>query len=111
MKSIDTIIKKTAFDLNLPEDQVKILVKQYWETLYKGVTKVNGRSYFVRGVGTFTISKYKLDGFIRKRIYKIRSVKVAVLDEKKKTKRLELHYSKLKIALYYRNELAKQYLK
>ena len=111
MKGLDYVIKKTALELNLPEDQVKILVTSYWKELYRGVTKVNGQSYFVKGVGTFTISKYKLNNFIKKRIAKIRFVTNGPLEGDKRQKRLDTHYHKLRVTLRYRNQLAKQYSK
>lgn len=111
MKGLDFVIKKTANDLNLPEEQVKILVTSYWSKVYKGVTMVKGQGFFIREVGTFTISRHKLRVFIRKRIAKIRFILNGPLTGERRQKRLDTHYKKLRIALHYRNELAKQYSK
>lgn len=74
MKGIDYVIKKTAGQLNLPEAEVKKVVMEYWETIYKRLLHLEQTTITARHLGSFTISRYKLNNFIGKTINDIRKL-------------------------------------
>lgn len=107
MKGINYVIKKTASQLNKPEDQVQKVVMEYWETVYKKVLKLEKTTVTVRHLGNFTISRYKLNNFISKCIKRIRNLNNSTrLPEEKKKDMLETEYKRLRKACLRRNELA-----
>lgn len=110
MKGIDHVIRKTAIDLDLPEDQVKPIVMAYWEAVFHRLVKLKSTTITVRHVGVFTVSRFKLNNYIRKRIDKIRKTQENLsLSDTKKIEILAEDTAKLKVALVQRNILAKQY--
>lgn len=112
MKNIDYVIQRTASELGLDPAKVKAVVNEYWKTATDRLTKLDSTTVSIRHVGNFTISKYKLNNYIRKRIYKIRYAKTTdKYDEQKRADVLEFHYKKLKKALVQRDILAKHYQK
>lgn len=113
MKNLDYVIKKTASQIKLPEDKVRKVVEKYWETLRDKM--VNGMdnektTLFLRNIGLFTVSRYKLNNFIKKKISKIKGMERSekYSDEQKKVF-FERHKKKLALSLKYRNLVAKDY--
>jgi hypothetical protein len=115
LKNIDHVIKKTAAEMNLPEDKVKIVIDKYWRTLYDKM--VNGMdddkcTLFLRNIGLFTVSRFKLNNFIKKKINKIKGMENSKkYDEHQKKEFFERHKKKLSLSLKYRNLVAKSYAK
>lgn len=113
MKNIEYVIKKTALELNVPEDQAKILIMGYWQESYEQVLSMKAEVIGWKHIGILTSSRYKINNYIRKAIKKIRGVQNSkeYTDEKLKQDILEKKYSKLRQALKRRNLLAIQYAK
>jgi len=113
LKNIDYVIKKTAADLKLPEEKIRPVIEAYWKAVYNKV--VNGldpgkTTLFMRNIGLFTVSRYKLNNFIQKRIDKIRGMtKSDKYTDKQKEEFIERHKKKLSLSLKYRNLVAKDY--
>jgi len=107
LKGIDYVIRKTAAELNLPEDKVKPVVMEYWETIYKRLLKLETTTITARHLGSFTISRFKLNNFIQKSIDKIRRIRATdKLSQEKKDEIVMDEYKRLRTALARRNELA-----
>lgn len=106
MKGIDYVIKKTAVQLNLPETEVKKVVMEYWETIYKRLLKLDRTTITARHLGNFTISRYKLNNFIFKTIRNVRSLRKAEMSEDARARLLEVNTNRLKVALQRRNDIA-----
>lgn len=113
MKNLDYVIRKTATEMNLPEDKVRNLIERYWREIYQKM--VNGMdddktTLFLRNIGLFTVSRYKLNNFIKKKISKIKGMgkSVKYSDEIKK-EFIQKQKQKLVKSLTYRNLLAKDY--
>ena len=112
MKGIEVAIQKTAEQLNLPEEKVRPIILEYWRTIYYKLIRLESMTISVRNVGIFTISRYKLNNYIKKTIYKIRNTKKSTrLSEEKKNSIIEAMTTKLKIALKMRNKIAISYAK
>ena len=116
MKNITNVIKKTATDLNLPEDQVNAVVMAYWNEIYRKLNSLESTTVTIRHVGSFTISKRKLYSLINKFIFRIKSYERGepLPFSKPKEKELEvIHKIRLKLrkALEKRNILANHYYK
>lgn len=113
MKSLDYAIKKMASDRDLPEDQVRVLIERYWEEVYNKL--VNGMeegksTIFLRNIGMFTVSRYKLNKFIKKKIDKIKGMRRSEKYNDEQKKEFEKrHIPKLELSLKYRNLVAKDY--
>lgn len=112
MRDINYVIKKTAIELGLPENQVRIVLNEYWKSGLSNIFNLGKTTVSLRHIGNFTVSRYKLNNYIRKQIGKIRRMKTldAVSEEKKK-EILHQYYKKLNIALQQRNILAIHYQK
>lgn len=113
MKGIEHAIKKTAIDSGIPEDQVRMIVERYWQEVYSKMVKGmdDGKTtLFLRNIGMFTISKFKLTNFIKKRIDKIRGMRKSdkYTDEQKKEFEKN-QFQKLELSLKYRNLVARDY--
>lgn len=112
MKTIDSIIRKSAEDLGIPEDKAKKVVMEYWSVIYKKLISGANSAVTVRHVGTFAISRYKLKIGIIKKIQKIRRIRKSTnLTTEIKEKYLESEMTKLRKALVHRNDIAIQYAK
>lgn len=110
MKNIDFVIKKTALELNIPEDQVKVVVMEYWKTIYNKILTGSETAITVRHIGTFTVSRWKLYNYIKKIIAKIKRIrKTDKLTDEKKKEILDLEYKRLRNCLYHRNKIAIDY--
>jgi hypothetical protein len=112
MKNIDYVIQKTASELQLPVDQARMVIMEYWKTATSRLVNLEATTVSMRHIGNFTVSRYKLNKYIRKRILRIRNtMKNNVTEPVKKQEILDFHYSKLRKALVQRNILAKHYVK
>lgn len=111
MKGIDYVIKETAAREFQPEEQIKKLLTKYWKEIYNSVLSLEHNTVAVRNLGVMTVSKFKLNNFIKKRISKIKLIKKKNISEITREKLLNQHYNRLKIALERRNSLAIQYYK
>jgi nucleoid DNA-binding protein len=110
MKGIDLAIRKAAIDLNLPEDQSKKVVMEYWETIYFSLLEGKETAVTIRHLGTFAMSRYKLNFLIRQLIKKIRATKGSKkLTEAKKEECVRNYSRKLRQALETRNKIAIEY--
>lgn len=110
MKGIDFAIKKAALELDIPEAQAKVVIMQYWQTIYKKLLAGENSAITVRHVGTFAMSRYKLNKYIEKRIRKVRNVEKSLkLSDEKKQEIITFEKNKLTLALKHRNDIAWQY--
>jgi hypothetical protein len=115
LKNLDYAVKKTVNDLFLSnqESEVKALVDRYWQEVYDKI--VNGlpedkSTLFLRNIGMFTVSRYKLNNFIKKKIGKIKGMaKSEKYSDETKKEVIERHKKKLTLSLSYRNLVAKDY--
>jgi hypothetical protein len=107
------VIKKTATDLDLPEEKVRIIIEKYWKDIYQKI--VNGMdddktTLFLRNIGLFTISRYKLNNFIKKKIAKIRGMGSSTkYSDQIKEEFIGKQRKKLAKSLIYRNIVAREY--
>ena len=112
MKNIDHVIQRTASELGLPVEKVKPVVMEYWKTGFSRLINLESTTVSIRHVGNFTVSRYKLNNYIRKRIWRIKNTKKNMTSEpEKKQEMLDFHYDKLRKALVQRNILANHYQK
>lgn len=112
MKNLEYVIKKTAKELNLPEDQVRTVLGEYWKTGLSNIFTLGQTTISFRHIGNFTVSRYKLNNYIRKQIGKIRRMKTLDTVSEEKRKEILDHYNKkLRTALEQRNILAIHYQK
>ena len=106
MKGIDYVIKKTAGQLNLPEAEVKVVVMKYWDTIYKRLLKLEKTTITARHLGSFTISRYKLNNFISKLIRSIKTLPDTPMSEETRENIYKIRIARLKTACQRRNEIA-----
>ena len=112
MKNMGYVIQRTASELGIPEEKVKIVLMEYWRTATSRLINLDATTVSIRHVGNMTVSRYKLYNYIRKRIEKIRFVKdYDKYDEEKRKELLEYNLSKLRKALVQRDILARYYQK
>lgn len=112
MKDLNYVIKKTALDLGLPEDQVRTVLNEYWKTGLSNIFSLGQTTISFRHIGNFTVSRYKLNNYIRKQIGKIRRIKTLdTISEEKRKEILDQYTAKLRTALNQRNILAIHYQK
>ena len=112
MKGIDHAIRKASAELNIPEDKARVVIMEYWDNVYKKIIGGDSTSITVRHLGTFTMSRYKLNNFIVKKIRSIKKVRATKkFTEKKREDTLLNIYKLLRKALIRRNEIAEQYAK
>jgi hypothetical protein len=110
LKGIDFAIRKAALELDIPEDQAKVVIMQYWQTIYKNLLSGVNSAITVRHLGTFGMSRYKLNKYIEKRIKKIRNVEKSLkLSDEKKEEIITFEKKRLSLALIHRNDIAWQY--
>lgn len=110
MRSIDSAIKKAAIEWNIPEDQAKPIIMEYWETIYRKIVGGKFTAITARHIGTFAMSRYKLNINIRKTIKTLRRIKANNnIEPLKKEKIISDFEKKLKLALKHRNEIAIRY--
>lgn len=110
MKNIDIVNRTVADKFNIDEDIVKNINKVYWQEVRHKLSNLDSTSVFVKGLLTFTVSRYNLSVYISKIIRQIRGTRNSV-KFKAATKELFLTelYRKLNLLLIQRNEVAKIY--
>lgn len=119
MKGIDYAIRKTLIDLNVPEnksDEAKKIIGRYWKEIYDKTVAMkmedDKSTLFLRNIGIFTISRFKLNKFILKTIGKLKGiVKSKKYSNEVKERQQRKLKAKLKKAMIHRNVLAIYYAK
>lgn len=106
MKNIDYVIKRTAKELGLPEEDVKPVLMEYWKTGMDSIIHMKSTTTTFRHIGNFTVSKFKLTNYLMKMIRKTRKLKKA---DELKQETIDYNIGKIKVALVHRNILAKHY--
>lgn len=110
MKNLDFVIKKTAADLKLPEDECKKVIEGWWQEVHSEVVNVKSTTLGIRKVGVFTVSKVKIRTFILKTIRKIRNTaKSTKFSEKNKVIYIAKYKKRLRNACVQRDILAQDY--
>lgn len=110
MKNIDIAIKKAALDMDIPEDKAKVVVMAYWQEIYSKLLSGQRSAITVRHLGTFAMSRYKLNNYITKRLQKLKRVKKSVrLTDEEKEIIITNEKKRLTLALKHRNDIAWQY--
>lgn len=110
MKNIDIAIKKTALELGVPEDKAKVVVMAYWQEIYSKLLSGQRSAITVRHLGTFAMSRYKLNNYITKRVQKVKRVGKSVrLTDEEKEEIITNEKKRLSLALIHRNDIATQY--
>lgn len=110
MKSIQIINKIVAREKNIKEDLVEKINKFYWKKVRAALSDFSDTSVSIKHIGTITISRRKLNFFIKKLIGKIRVIRAGNRHkESTKALLLETNYNKLKKALVQRNIIANLY--
>jgi hypothetical protein len=110
MKNIQIVNKLVARELNLDEDLIEKVNGFFWKEIRQKLSSLSDTSIAIKHIGTITVSKRKIDHFIRKTINKIRNIrKSSRYKESTKALLLEFNYDRLKKALKQRNILATQY--
>lgn len=119
MKNIDYAIRKTIIDLNVPDskiDETKKIILKYWKEVYDKMMVMkmedDKSTLFLRSIGIFTISKFKLNKFILRTIGKMKGIiKSPKYSDAVKERQKKKLLAKLKKALIHRNLLAIYYYK
>lgn len=112
MKNLDYIIRKTSADMKLPEDQVRKVLSEYWHEGYRCISKLEDTTVAFKHIGVFTVSKFKLNNFIRKTISLLRGIlKSEKMTDDRKQHYVDKTYDYLRKALKQRNILATYYTK
>lgn len=112
MKNIEFVIKKTAKELGLPEDQVRHTLMEYWKTGMANIFSLETTTVAFRGIGVFTVSRYKLYNYLKKQIGKIRRMRtLKTVSEEKRAEILKGYMEDLRVALVQRDKLAIHYQK
>jgi hypothetical protein len=110
VRGIDFAIRKAALDLGIPEEKAKVVVMEYWNDIYKKLLSGENSAITVRHVGTFAMSRYKLNNSITKRIKKIKRVKASKkITQEYKDEIVANDMKKLQLMLKHRNDIAIQY--
>jgi hypothetical protein len=110
MKNIQTVNKLIARELNKDEDLVESVNDFYWKTVRRTLSSLESTSVSLKHLGTITVSKRKIDYFIKCTIGKIRNIRKSTkYKESTKALLLDVNMDRLKKALVRRNELATQY--
>ena len=104
MKNIDYVIKRTAKELGLPENEVKPIIMEYWRTGIDNIIHMRTTTTAFRHIGVFTVSKFKLVNYLKKMIDRLRKFK-----REGKTDTIKYNLAKFRVGLEQRNILAKHY--
>ena len=109
MKNIDIVNTIVAKDLNLDVNIISEVNKFYWrEGVLKKISNLESSAVFVKGLLTFTTSRYNIRNDIYKTISRIKNAKNNnFLSKLKKEDYIEQLYKRLRILLIERNNLAK----
>ena len=112
MKGIDYAVRKTLIDLNVPDNksaEAKKVIARYWKEIYDKTVAMkmedDKSTLFLRGIGIFTISRFKLNKFILKTISKLKGI---IKSKKYSNEVKERQQKKLKIKLKKKLKLKKK---
>lgn len=110
MKSIDVVNAVVSNNKKINVKTVAAINKYYWKTVRRKVSNLESTSIFVKGLLTFTASRYNINKLISKTIYSIRKVRANTrYSDITKQGILEKHYKHLHLLLVQRNKLANYY--
>lgn len=110
MKNIQIVSRLVARENNFDPDLTEDVNNFFWKNVRKDLSSMQYTSVSVKHICTFTVSKRKVDHFIRTLIRKIRNIRKSKrYKESTVALLLDVNYDKLRKALYQRNVLAKQY--
>lgn len=110
MKSIDVVNAVIAKNKNLDIKTVATVNKYYWKVIRRKISNLEEPAICVKGLLTFTASRYNVNRLIYQTIHNIRITRKSVkFGEVKKNSMLEKHYIHLRLLLNQRNKIAKQY--
>lgn len=110
MKNIQIVSRLVARENNYDADVCEDVNNFYWKNVKKDLSSMEYTSVSVKHLCTFTISKRKVDHFIKTTIKKIRNIRKSTRYKQSTIALLlDFNYDKLRKALYQRNILAKQY--
>lgn len=110
MKNIQIVNKLIARENNYDEYLVELVNGFFWKDIRKKLSSLEHTSIAIKHIGVITISKRKVDHFIRTTIRKIRNIRKSMrYKETTKALLLEVNYDRLRKALVQRNILATQY--
>lgn len=110
--TINIINKQVARELELSEDLVKRINAYYWLNGIKAEFQCGSNSAIrIKNLGTFMISRFKLNKKIRELIKEIRKISNLESDFKIRTRQEVINERKeyLKVLLERRNDIAKLY--
>lgn len=104
MKTVGFIIKQTIHDLNLEDKKrdANILLNGFWGEFSDKMKRLDEKTIFVRHVGTFPLSRYKIGQLISKSIRSIRKIE-------KRGKDASHIREKVKTLCLRRNQIAWEY--
>lgn len=110
MKSIDVVNTVIAKNKNIDVKTVAAINKYYWKTVRRKVSNLEASSIFLKGLLSFTASRYNINGLIKKTIYNIRLTRKSTkFGEVKRESLLNKHFIHLRLLLIQRNRIANQY--
>ena len=110
MKSLDIVNTIIAKEKGLDVRDVAMVNKYYWKTVRHRVSNLDSTAIFVRGLLTFTASKYNVNALIKKTILNIRLTnRSKKYGEIRRKSILDKNYNQLRLLLKQRDKIAKQY--
>lgn len=112
MRSLESYYAQAATELDIPLSTVKKVNNYFWRVGVKeSIKNVNNTSIFIKNLGTFSVSKYKLYREIKRVIRFIRGIRISPkYTEQKRQDILKSYYYNLNKLLEKRNQLAKEAL-
>lgn len=110
MKNLQTVNKLIAREQGRNENEVEQINDFFWKEVRRKLSSFESTSVSIKHIGTITVSKRKVDQYIKTTIRKIRAIRVST-KYKPATQALllDVNMNRLKKSLIRRNELAKQY--
>lgn len=108
---VDTIYgvnKEVSIELGLPENVVKSINAYYWKGIRDCISSGVNTGIWVKGIGTFVISRNKLRTEIYKLIRQIRKYRLSSREFRKVSKEESIasKYMQLRLMLQRRNDIA-----
>lgn len=98
--------------MGIPEEAAKVVIMEYWKEIYSNLISGKCSAVTARHLGTFAMSRYKLNNYIMKRIQKVkRMAKSLRLTDEQKEEYITNEKEKISKALVHRNDIAWQYAK
>lgn len=97
MKNIDYIIKKTAMDLEMPEEKVREVISFYWKDIKGNMDKLEHEAIFIKNLGTIYVPYLPFRRYLESMIKSYRN------------NPKEYKLSLIKRMLFLRNKLTKKF--